>query len=74
MLCKYLFLKVIFCSVASGGFAAASHAQQAVSAYPVRAVQGYEPEAGTPQHLGDMIKSALARYGKLVISVGMKAE
>jgi len=36
--------------------------------------QGYEPEAGTPQQLGDMIKSELARYGKLVKAVGMKAE
>jgi tripartite-type tricarboxylate transporter receptor subunit TctC len=36
--------------------------------------QGYEPEAGTPQQLGDMIKSELARYGKLIKAVGMKAE
>lgn len=36
--------------------------------------QGYEPEAGTPQQLGEMIKSELARYGKLVKAVGMKAE
>ncbi len=38
------------------------------------AAQGYEPEAGTPQQLGDMIKSELARYGKLIKAVGMKAE
>jgi len=38
------------------------------------AAQGYEPEAGTPQQLGEMIKSELARYGKLVKAVGMKAE
>ena len=38
------------------------------------AQQGYEPEAGTPQHLGDMIQSELARYAKLVKAVGMKAE
>ena len=36
--------------------------------------QGYEPEAGTPQQLGDMIKSELMRYGRLVKAVGMKAE
>jgi tripartite-type tricarboxylate transporter receptor subunit TctC len=36
--------------------------------------QGYEPEAGTPQQLGEMIKSELLRYGKLVKAVGMKAE
>jgi tripartite-type tricarboxylate transporter receptor subunit TctC len=38
------------------------------------AQQGYEPEAGSPQQLGDMIQSELARYGKLVKAVGMKAE
>ena len=38
------------------------------------AAQGYEPEAGTPQQLAEMIKSELARYGKLVKAVGMKAE
>ena len=38
------------------------------------AAQGYEPEAGTPQQLGEMIKSELVRYGKLVKAVGMKAE
>ena len=38
------------------------------------ASQGYEPEAGTPQQLGDMIKSELVRYGKLVKAVGMNAE
>ncbi len=38
------------------------------------AAQGYEPEAGTPQQLGEMIKSELARYGKLVKAVGMKVE
>jgi len=36
--------------------------------------QGYEPDVGTPQQLGDMLKSELARYGKLVKAVGMKAE
>ncbi len=38
------------------------------------AQQGYEPDVGTPQQLGDMIKSELVRYGKLVKAVGMKAE
>ena len=36
--------------------------------------QGYEPEAGTPHQLGDLIKSELLRYGKLVKAVGMTAE
>jgi tripartite-type tricarboxylate transporter receptor subunit TctC len=36
--------------------------------------QGYEPEGGTPEQLGNMIRSELARYGKLVKAVGMKAE
>jgi tripartite-type tricarboxylate transporter receptor subunit TctC len=36
--------------------------------------QGYEPEAGTPQQLADMIKAELARYARLVKTVGMKAE
>jgi tripartite-type tricarboxylate transporter receptor subunit TctC len=38
------------------------------------AAQGYEPEASTPQHLSDMLKSELVRYGKLVKAVGMTAE
>jgi tripartite-type tricarboxylate transporter receptor subunit TctC len=36
--------------------------------------QGYEPETGAPQQLGDLIKSELVRYGKLVKAVGMTAE
>jgi tripartite-type tricarboxylate transporter receptor subunit TctC len=38
------------------------------------AQQGYEPESGAPQQLGDMIQSELARYGKLVKAVGMRVE
>lgn len=38
------------------------------------AVQGYVPESGSPQQLADMIKSEIARYGKLVKAVGMQAE
>ena len=38
------------------------------------AAQGYVPESGSPQHMAEMIKSELVRYGKLIKAVGMHAE
>lgn len=36
------------------------------------AAQGYDAEASTPQQLGARVKSELARFGKLIKSLGLK--
>ena len=38
------------------------------------ASQGYNPESSTPQQLADYIKAELARYGKLIKTIGLKDE
>ena len=36
--------------------------------------QGYDPEASTPQQLGDTIKTDYARFAKLIKAIGLKDE